>query len=50
MEITIHPMNHLCSLLHMYLPVVKAADICQALIHSAVDGGLSSFPGTFDQH
>lgn len=31
----------------MYVPVVEAAGVLQALIHSAVDGGLSSFPRTF---
>lgn len=36
-------------LLQMYLPVVEAAGVYQALVHSAVDGGLSSLPGTFDQ-
>lgn len=34
---------------HMYLPVVEAADVRQTLVHSAVDGGLCSFPGIFDQ-
>ena len=33
----------------MYVPVVEAAGVLQALVHSAVDGGLSSFPRTFDQ-
>lgn len=34
----------------MYLPVVEAADVCLALVYCAVDCGLGSVPGTFDQH
>lgn len=34
---------------HEYnLPVVQTAGICQALVHSTVNGGLGSFPWTFN--
>lgn len=33
----------------MRLPVVEATGVCLALVHSAVDAGLGSSRGTFDQ-
>lgn len=35
---------------HLHLPIVEAALVCQTLLHSTVDTGLGSFPGTFNNH